>query len=79
MVHNGLNRSRFNGFYFFADYCSNEIGTIDFDGNDYTIHYSEQFSGNNWTTFGQDMNPPPPSGNSPYLDHFFKKIRKFYL
>ena len=55
-VHRGSLHTTFNGFYFFADYCSNEIGTIDFDGNDYTIHYSEQFSGNNWTTFGQDMN-----------------------
>jgi len=55
-IHRGSLNTVFNGFYFFADYCSNEIGTIDFDGDDYTIHYSEQFSGNNWTTFGQDIN-----------------------
>lgn len=55
-VHRGTTNTEFNGYYFFADYCSNEIGTINFDGNDYTINYSDQFSGNNWTAFGEDIN-----------------------
>lgn len=55
-VHRGSINTDFNGYYFFADYCSNEIGFINFDGNDYTINFSEQFFGNNWTTFGEDIN-----------------------
>lgn len=55
-VHRGTINTGFNGYYFFADYCSNEIGTIDFDGGDFTISYSNQFIGNNWTAFGQDIN-----------------------
>lgn len=55
-VHRGTINTDLNGYYFFADYCSNEIGTIDFDGGDFTINYSDQFSGNNWTAFGEDVN-----------------------
>jgi len=55
-VHRGSVNTDFNGYYFFADYCSNEIGIFDFDGGDYTINYSEQFSGNNWSAFGEDIN-----------------------
>lgn len=55
-VHRGSINTDFNGYYFFADYCSNEIGTIDFDGGDFNIHYSDQFVGNNWTAFGEDIN-----------------------
>jgi len=55
-VHRGTTNTYLNGYYFFADYCSNEIGTIDFDGGDFTINYSDQFSGNNWTAFGEDVN-----------------------
>jgi hypothetical protein len=55
-VHRGSINTDFNGYYFFADYCSNEIGTLDFDGGDFTINYSDQFGGNNWTAFGEDIN-----------------------
>jgi len=55
-VHRGSVNTDFNGNYFFADYCSSEIGTIDFDGGDFTIHYSDRFIGNNWTAFGEDIN-----------------------
>jgi hypothetical protein len=55
-VHRGITNTELNGYYFFADYCSNEIGTINFDGGDFTIIYSEQFGGNNWTAFGEDIN-----------------------
>ena len=53
-VHRGIINTELNGYYFFADYCSNEIGSIDFDGGDFTINYSDQFGGNNWTAFGED-------------------------
>lgn len=55
-VHRGTINTYFNGYYFFADYCSNEIGALNFDGGDYTIQYSDVFSGNNWTCFGEDIN-----------------------
>ncbi|MEZ4796434.1 MAG: PQQ-dependent sugar dehydrogenase [Flavobacteriaceae bacterium] len=55
-VHRGTINPELNGYYFFADYCSNEIGTINFDGGDFTINYSEQFGGNNWSSFGEDIN-----------------------
>jgi len=55
-VHRGTINTDLNGYYFFADYCSDEIGAIDVDGGDFTIHYSDQFTGNNWTTFGEDIN-----------------------
>ncbi|PTM06469.1 MAG: hypothetical protein DA407_11830, partial [Bacteroidetes bacterium] len=55
-VHRGTINTSLNGYYFFADYCSSEIGSFDFDGGDFTISYSEQYDGNNWTTFGEDIN-----------------------
>jgi len=54
-VHRGTTNTYLNGYYFFADYCSNEIGTIDFDGGDFTINYSGPYNGNNWTAFGEDV------------------------
>lgn len=55
-VHRGTINTTLNGYYFFADYCSNEIGSFDFDGGDNTIYYSDKFGGNSWTTFGEDIN-----------------------
>ncbi len=39
--------------YIFADYCSNRLGMVDTDGN---ITYSQQFPGNNFASFGEDIN-----------------------
>lgn len=55
-VHRGSTHTDFNGYYFFADYCSNEIGYLDFDGGDFTISYTDPFSGNGWSSFGEDIN-----------------------
>jgi glucose/arabinose dehydrogenase len=46
----------FSGWYFFADYCSNEIGVLKGNGNNWDIAYSEEFSGNGWAAFGEDVN-----------------------
>lgn len=43
----------FSGLYFFADYCSNEIGTLTPNGSSWDMAFSEQFTGNGWTTFGE--------------------------
>jgi len=41
------------GLYFFADYCSGLIGTVDAEGN---LTEQETFGGNNWVSFGEDVN-----------------------
>ncbi len=51
-VYNGATYTGLQGIYIFADYCNNQIGMLDSEGN---ITFSETFSGNNFTTFGEDM------------------------
>lgn len=46
----------FIGLYFFADYCSNEIGYLTPNGSDWDLTFSSQFTGNGWTTFGEANN-----------------------
>ncbi len=46
----------FSGLYFFADYCSNEIGTLEQNGANWNLTFSGSFSGNNWSAFGEDVN-----------------------
>ncbi len=41
----------FTGTYFFADYCSAQIGMMSPDN---TVTWTSAFSGNNFSTFGQD-------------------------
>ena len=50
----GADFTAFSGLYFFADYCSNEIGTLSFNGSTWDMAFSEVFSGNGWTAFGED-------------------------
>lgn len=50
-VYNGTTYPKFNGLYFFSDYCNPQIGTITTTG---TITYSEVFTANNFSTFGED-------------------------
>lgn len=52
-VYRGTAQSTLQGLYFFADYCSEEIGYLTEDEGDYTITYSNVFSGNNWSSFGE--------------------------
>lgn len=44
------------GKYLFADYCSDEIGILTFNGSTWDIDYSQQFTGNGWTAFGEALN-----------------------
>ncbi|RKE95058.1 PQQ-dependent sugar dehydrogenase [Ichthyenterobacterium magnum] len=44
------------GLYFFADYCSNEIGTLESSGSNWNMSFTQQFSGNGWVAFGEDAN-----------------------
>lgn len=43
------------GKYLFADYCSNEIGVLSYNGSTWDMAFSQQFSGNGWTAFGEAL------------------------
>ena len=51
-VYNGTTYPNFKGLYFFSDYCNPKIGMMTTAG---TVTYSEVFSGNNFSTFGEDV------------------------
>jgi glucose/arabinose dehydrogenase len=52
-AYNGTVYPNFNGLYFFTDYCNPQIGMMTTNG---TVTFSEVFSGNNFSTFGEDSN-----------------------
>jgi glucose/arabinose dehydrogenase len=52
-AYNGAAYPNFNGLYFFTDYCNPQIGMMTING---TVTFSEVFSGNNFSTFGEDSN-----------------------
>lgn len=51
-VYNGSQYAALQGMYLFADYCSNKIGMLN---ENFEITWSDAFSGNNFSTFGQDV------------------------
>jgi glucose/arabinose dehydrogenase len=52
----GIAYPNFSGLYFFADFCSNEIGFLTENGANWDILFSDVFDGNNWVAFGEDIN-----------------------
>ncbi|MCJ7935568.1 MAG: PQQ-dependent sugar dehydrogenase [Chryseobacterium sp.] len=50
-VYRGTQYPALQGKYFFADYCSTQIGILDTNN---AITWSSAYSGNNFSTFGQD-------------------------
>jgi glucose/arabinose dehydrogenase len=50
----GSTYPNFEGLYFFADYCSGEIGYIRFENGNWTMTLKD-FPGN-WVAFGEDIN-----------------------
>lgn len=52
----GTAQPNLQGLYFFADFCSNEIGILEPSGSNWTMTFTQAFSGNGWTTFGEDIN-----------------------
>lgn len=50
-VYRGSQYPALQGKYFFADYCSTQIGILD---NSNTITWTSPYTGNNFSTFGQD-------------------------
>jgi glucose/arabinose dehydrogenase len=53
-VFRGSASSPFYGHYFFADYCSDRIWTLHKAGDQYIKQDFGQFSGNSFSTFGED-------------------------
>ena len=45
-----------DGIYFFADYCSNEIGMLEFDGISWNMFFTSPFGNQGFTGFGEDIN-----------------------
>jgi len=55
-LYRGLDYPNFQGLYFFADYCSQDVGYIQYDNIDDEWDMTlEQFTGN-WTAFDEDSN-----------------------
>jgi glucose/arabinose dehydrogenase len=52
-VYNGTAYPNFKGLYFFTDYCNPQIGMMTSNG---TVTYSIVFTGNNFSSFGEDIN-----------------------
>lgn len=50
----GTSFSDFTGLYFFADYCSNEIGVLSETDNTWSLSFVERLVGNGWSCFGED-------------------------
>jgi len=52
----GSVQTNLQGLYFFADYCSNEIGYLEESGSVFNLTFLDQYSGNGWSSFGEDVN-----------------------
>ncbi|MBL7969230.1 MAG: PQQ-dependent sugar dehydrogenase [Prolixibacteraceae bacterium] len=55
-VFRGAPTSPYYGSYFFTDYCSDRIWTLKKSGANWIKEDFGQFSGNNFSTFGEDVN-----------------------
>ena len=51
-VYRGTQQPTLQGKYFFADYCSTEIGILTENAGSWTYSFTEPFSGNSWSSFG---------------------------
>lgn len=52
----GTAQPSLEGLYFFADYCSDEIGYLEFSEGTWVKTFLPPSAGNGWTTFGEDVN-----------------------
>lgn len=53
-VYRGTQQPSLQGKYFFADYCSTEIGILSNNGGVWSYTLTDPFSNGNWVTFGED-------------------------
>ncbi|RYH74823.1 T9SS type A sorting domain-containing protein [Flavobacteriaceae bacterium 144Ye] len=54
-IYRGSAQPNLYGVYFFADYCSNEIGILSNNEGTWSYTFTEQYSGNGWSCFGEDV------------------------
>jgi len=54
-VYRGNPSSAYYGHYFFADYCSDRIWTLHYDGASWISEEFGQYPGNNFSAFGEDL------------------------
>ncbi|MFD0861860.1 PQQ-dependent sugar dehydrogenase [Sungkyunkwania multivorans] len=52
----GTENPALQGLYFFADYCSDEIGILTYNDPNWTLSILGQYGGNGFSTFGEDVN-----------------------
>ncbi|XMO86696.1 PQQ-dependent sugar dehydrogenase [Algibacter sp. AS12] len=55
-IYRGSTFSSFTGKYFFADYCSGEIGLLTNTEGNWSMSLQTPTNKHNWTTFGEDIN-----------------------
>lgn len=55
-VYRGSKYPGMDGYYFFTDYCSDELWSLHNSEGTWIIDYYNQFGGNGFSTFGEDMN-----------------------
>lgn len=52
----GTQYSNFTGLYFFADYCSGEIGVLEYNSSNWLMTFPKQYNNKGWSTFGEGYN-----------------------
>ncbi|MGV6831299.1 MAG: PQQ-dependent sugar dehydrogenase [bacterium] len=52
----GSTYENFEGLYFFADYCSGELGILEENGSSWDLTLTDVSSGNSWSAFGETNN-----------------------
>jgi len=55
-IYRGTSYPNFTGKYFFADFCSNEIGILTDNGSSWSQDFQTPNITNFWSTFGEDNN-----------------------
>lgn len=70
-VYRGTLQPSLVGKYFFADYCSTEIGILSHNNGVWSYTFTPPYSGRNWVTFGEDN-----SGELYIADRFNGNIYK---
>jgi glucose/arabinose dehydrogenase len=53
-VYRGSKYPGMAGYYFYADYCTDELWSLHSNGDSWDVMYHGKYSGNNFSTFGED-------------------------
>ena len=51
----GTAQPNLQGLYFFADYCSDEIGYVEQSGATFSLTFLDQYNTNGWSAFAEDI------------------------